>query len=234
MKTNMSEFNPFKNSLPRILFIKHDEGGIGGTGIFTFSLASGLNNFNSIVAYPHLDSLVLEFYSAGKFSKRMLLTVNSDYTKEEIILDLISYFEIALVNIQHLIGFNLELISDIKQKGIPIVFNFNDLFFATGSLKYLAKGHVDYLSADKKDKMKSLLSQSDIKIFPSNFLLEKYQKLFKFSNPKVIPIGSTLHKHQNSFSTTDKVTIGFVGVASQQKGLESFLKLINMRNFKRH
>ena len=121
----------FDDALPRILFIKHDEGGIGGVGTFTFSLARGLVYFNSIVAYPYLDSLVLDFYCKGKFIKRFLLNITHDYTKEAIILDLIDYFKISLVNVQQLIGFKLKLLEDIKQKNVPIVFNFNDLFFAT-------------------------------------------------------------------------------------------------------
>jgi glycosyltransferase involved in cell wall biosynthesis len=122
----------------------------------------------------------------------------------------------------------LELIENIKQKNVPIIFNFNDLIFATGSSDYAAKGDVVYLSGDKKIEMRNKLDLADIKIFPSKFLFDEYQKIFNFTSARIIPIGSILPKTIRPLHFGNRLTIGFVGVAGEQKGLKSFFKQINI------
>ena len=219
-------FDFIDNDKKRLLFIKHEEGGIGGVGTFVFSLVHGLKEFNSIIVYPYKKNLITEFFIGGVFKIRYFFTTSENYTKEQIILDLIDFFRIELVNVNHLYGFDLELINKLKLKNIPLVLNLHDLFLATGSIDYMQSGLVSYLSGEENQKMVKILDAFSLKIFPSEFLQKEFKKVFKFNNEKVIPIGIKIEKSKNTFEKSNKLTLGYIGVASRQKGLETFFKLI--------
>ena len=108
--------------------------------------------------------------------------LTSKNTKEKLILKIIDVFDVDLININHLYGFDFELVNKIKLRNIPMVLGLHDLFFATGSIDYLKKGIVKYLSGKEKQKMSKILDAFILKIFPSKFLQQEYNKLFNFTN----------------------------------------------------
>jgi glycosyltransferase involved in cell wall biosynthesis len=158
-----------------------------------------------------------------------------------------------LVHINHLYFLSMGIINVIKLQNIPIIMTLHDYWLICPQIHLhknydlcFSKNKIDCASCierqnydldpgliiDRDSVAAEIMNKVDIFISPSQFLKNKFVEFFYVKSQSILHIRNGMYvDHQvnnNYLKQGDKITLGFFGYITQQKGLYILLKAFEM------
>lgn len=217
-KCKILKYYPFNNDNEKILLIGHS-GKSGGAEILLKNMIQEFRNQDvDVIVLVKNDGGIIESYE--KMAPTFI--IDTDEKAENYIQEVSKY------------GFNTVILNTvISGNFIPILKKYN---FYIISLVHELPGVISGLRAEKFAKL--IANFADLVIFPSNFVLEKYENLFKIKNKSLIqPQGfynyyDNFNKDESKQKLADKYNIPLdnhiilnVGRGESRKGFDLFFEV---------
>lgn len=232
---------------------------VGGTEFHVRDIVTQINEYDFYIMVSNGSEIVLKHFSEGilvekyRFKLENPLAVQSFHHKEYATLleKIITFFDIGLVHIHHLITHSFDAPNVAKKLGVKVIFTLHDYYLFCPRINLLDEKNKYCIDIRSDEKCTSCISTShsfhtnfiekwkqqvnlmlhdnvDLYITPSNNTKEMFEREFNLKNIIIVEHGVEYPQNNSCKSSpqTGKLKVGFIGGLSPNKGSEMIYELI--------